>query len=69
MLVDVDCSPFWEFIRRRQSHIPSPCGAALLLLLLGICHETYIRVVFGVVRMWAMRIAITKYHLSGLNGF
>ena len=42
MYGDVDGSPSGELLRRRQSHIPLPCGAALLLLLLGIGHETYI---------------------------
>ncbi|TYH71551.1 hypothetical protein ES332_D05G193800v1 [Gossypium tomentosum] len=74
---DDDGPPSGEFLRRRQSHIPLPCGAALLLLLLGIGHETYnsfffpliLKVVCMFLRMWAMRKTISKHHLSGLNGF
>ncbi|KAL4280997.1 hypothetical protein GQ457_03G037390 [Hibiscus cannabinus] len=40
MIVDVDGSPLREYLRQRQSHIPSPCGAASLLLPFGTCHET-----------------------------
>jgi hypothetical protein len=67
------------------SHIPSPCGAALLPLPLGTGHETNIFVTmillcfcFKILMFFTVSILnivspmmkpLFKHHLSGLNGF
>ncbi|KAK7363839.1 hypothetical protein VNO77_05998 [Canavalia gladiata] len=51
-----------EFLRRCLSHIPSPCGAALLPLLLGTGHETHIPYFFPL-SYYILNLIPDAYHL------
>lgn len=56
----VDGPPLLELLHLGKSHIPSPCGAALLPLPFGNCHETYI-LSFSIVLMNSVPIPMCLF--------